>query len=418
MTTTTTETPASVAPPAAHKTYEELSFELSSRRTGLSLQRTRMSADRTLMSTIRTAISLIGFGFTIFQFLRYVATSMGIKGELPHHEAPQRSARLATAIRVPATCRDGSCPQPSRLLVLSGKPASRRRSSVVRELTAAQRGPGPFREEAMSHRMLTCIVTIGIAAAAALSLPACSREPAPPATAEAPATQAPAEPAAAPQTTGPEASRPGARPKPVSPSQGPAATGAAPAPAPAPEPPPPPPPPPPRRYTFAADMPIGIYTTSTLSTKANKSGEPFRATLAQAVRVGDWVIAKEGATVEGVIVESDPGGKVKGVASLSVALRSLRLADGRTIDLATNTITQEAKTSKGKDAKKIGIGAGVGAAIGAIAGGGKGAAIGAAVGGGAGTAASLATHGEPATLPSESLLTFVLTSPVTVVEKR
>jgi putative membrane protein len=47
---------------------DDISVELSSRRTGMSFQRTRMSADRTLMSVIRTSLSLIGFGFTIFQF--------------------------------------------------------------------------------------------------------------------------------------------------------------------------------------------------------------------------------------------------------------------------------------------------------------------------------------------------------------
>ncbi len=46
---------------------DQISVELSSRRTGMSFQRTRMSADRTLMSVIRTSLSLIGFGFTIFQ---------------------------------------------------------------------------------------------------------------------------------------------------------------------------------------------------------------------------------------------------------------------------------------------------------------------------------------------------------------
>jgi putative membrane protein len=46
---------------------EEMSVELSARRTGMSFQRTRMSADRTLMSVIRTSLSLIGFGFTIYQ---------------------------------------------------------------------------------------------------------------------------------------------------------------------------------------------------------------------------------------------------------------------------------------------------------------------------------------------------------------
>jgi putative membrane protein len=46
---------------------DQISVELSSRRTGMSFQRTRMSADRTLMSVIRTALALISFGFTIYQ---------------------------------------------------------------------------------------------------------------------------------------------------------------------------------------------------------------------------------------------------------------------------------------------------------------------------------------------------------------
>lgn len=54
------------------------SAQMSSRRTELSLHRTRMSADRTLMSIIRTALSLISFGFTIFQFFRYLKQSAGV----------------------------------------------------------------------------------------------------------------------------------------------------------------------------------------------------------------------------------------------------------------------------------------------------------------------------------------------------
>ena len=54
---------------------DEISVELSSRRTGMSFQRTRMSADRTLMSVIRTSLSLISFGFTIFQFFEKLAES-------------------------------------------------------------------------------------------------------------------------------------------------------------------------------------------------------------------------------------------------------------------------------------------------------------------------------------------------------
>ncbi|HVG55135.1 MAG TPA: hypothetical protein VM846_11935 [Vicinamibacterales bacterium] len=231
--------------------------------------------------------------------------------------------------------------------------------------------------------------------------------PPPPASAAAPAPVAPA-PAPAP--------RPAARPPSQNAAQAPAPAAVAPAPAPAA--PPLPPPPPPRQFTLRQGTPLSVFTTSTISTSANKPGEAFNAVLAKSIVDGDWVIAKQGARVEGVVVESDPGGKVKGVASLTLALRRLTLADGRTIELDTDTFIQEAKTTKGKDAKKVGIGAGIGAAIGAIAGGGKGAAIGAAVGGGGGAAASLATRGDAAEVASETELRFTLTSPITITERK
>lgn len=64
---------------------DQVSVELSSRRTGMSFQRTRMSADRTLMSVIRTSLSLIGFGFTIFQFFQKLRDA----GTLAHTAAPR-----------------------------------------------------------------------------------------------------------------------------------------------------------------------------------------------------------------------------------------------------------------------------------------------------------------------------------------
>jgi hypothetical protein len=160
-----------------------------------------------------------------------------------------------------------------------------------------------------------------------------------------------------------------------------------------------------------------VFTTSAISTKTNQVGEVFSATLANAITDGEWVIAKRGAHVEGVIVKSDPGGRTSGTAAIAVELRRLTLADGRTIDLSTDALTRQAKSTKGKDAKKVGIGAGVGAAIGAIAGGGKGAAIGATVGGGAGTAAVLSTRGDPATIPAESQLTFTLQKSIMITER-
>ncbi len=159
-----------------------------------------------------------------------------------------------------------------------------------------------------------------------------------------------------------------------------------------------------------------VQTTNTLSTKTQESGQAFSANLAQPLMLDGREIAPKGAGVEGRIIDADDGGRVKGVASLTVGLTTLDI-NGKSMDIATNTFTREADATKGKDAAKVAIGTGVGAAIGAITGGGKGAAIGAAAGGGAGTGVVLATHGDAAVIPSESVLTFALRAPLTIARK-
>src|SRR5262245_8909515 len=52
-----------------------------------SWMRTRMSLERTLMSWIRTAVTLIGFGFTIFQFLSKLNDTPGVT-PATHPHAP------------------------------------------------------------------------------------------------------------------------------------------------------------------------------------------------------------------------------------------------------------------------------------------------------------------------------------------
>src|SRR5258705_52562 len=70
--------------------------------------------------------------------------------------------------------------------------------------------------------------------------------------------------------------------------------------------------------------------------------------------------------------------------------------------------------TKKQDAEKIAIGAGAGAALGAILGGGSGAAKGAAVGGAGGTGVVLATKGKEVHLGPGAGITTRLTAPVTV----
>ena len=52
---------------------KKLGDVLAQKRTDLSALRTVMAADRSLMAWLRTGLSLIGFGFTIYKFLEYVA---------------------------------------------------------------------------------------------------------------------------------------------------------------------------------------------------------------------------------------------------------------------------------------------------------------------------------------------------------
>jgi putative membrane protein len=92
--------PFATAPGLGGRKVDELSFRLSSRRTRLSFQRTRMSADRTLMSIVRTALSLIGFGFTIYQFFRYLRQSGGMAETLVRAEAARNFSLALVTVGV------------------------------------------------------------------------------------------------------------------------------------------------------------------------------------------------------------------------------------------------------------------------------------------------------------------------------
>ena len=117
-----------------------------------------------------------------------------------------------------------------------------------------------------------------------------------------------------------------------------------------------------------------------------------------------------GFIVEGRVAEVKRPGKVKGVAQLQLAFDQIRSPDNRTAPLRAELMEitpmgdqqPEVDTEGGvkgrdntkDDAAKVGAASGIGAIIGAIAGGGKGAAIGAIIGGGAGTAGVMTQRGK------------------------
>ncbi len=187
---------------------------------------------------------------------------------------------------------------------------------------------------------------------------------------------------------------------------------------PAPEPAAAPEPPSPPKVKLQAGANLDVRIGETLSTRRNRPGDNFLATLTGPLVIDGWVIAERGARVEGRVVESDPGGRVQGTARLSVELVRLSTSDGQRIRIQTEPIDRKAKASTGEDAAKVGGGAALGAIIGAIAGGGKGAGIGAGAGGAAGAGDVLLTRGKPAEIPVESRLTFRVANPVEITEKR
>ena len=120
-----------------------------------------------------------------------------------------------------------------------------------------------------------------------------------------------------------------------------------------------------------------------------------------------------GTAVTGAVTSAERSGRVKGRARIALRFTSLQHGGSR-YDIQTQPITRVAPATKAKDATKIGIGAGAGAAIGALLGGGSGAAKGAAIGGAGGTGVVLATRGKEVQLGSGTNLTTKLTAPLTV----
>jgi hypothetical protein len=153
---------------------------------------------------------------------------------------------------------------------------------------------------------------------------------------------------------------------------------------------------------------LKVRTTQAMSTETSKAGDRFVATLEQPVYEGSRMVARKGAQAEVLVVDSDKGGRVKGVASLTVKLLRYQTTSGKYTEINSEPLVVDANATKGEDATKIALTTGIGAGIGVLAGGGKGAAIGAATGAAAGTGVVLATRGDPAVIPSESVLEFAV----------
>ena len=165
------------------------------------------------------------------------------------------------------------------------------------------------------------------------------------------------------------------------------------------------------KLTIPSGTVLRVLLIDGLSTDTNSAGDRFLASLAEPVVVEGSTLLPKGTKVRGRVMDVEDSGRVKGLASIRLELTDI-MQGNKMIAITTDTFAATADSTQQRDAGIIAGGAGVGAVIGAIAGGKKGAGIGAISGGGAGTGVVLATKGKEIRYPSETRLSFTLANSV------
>jgi hypothetical protein len=170
------------------------------------------------------------------------------------------------------------------------------------------------------------------------------------------------------------------------------------------------PPPRPTSVTVLAGTPIAVRMVDSLDTSKTRTGDLFTATLDSNLVANGIVVAPRGTTVHGKVTKSENARRLTGKSEMQLELTNI-VINGAAQPISTSGFQQKGKSEGAQTAKKTLGGAGLGAAIGAIAGdAGKGAAIGAI----AGVGLAATKKGQPIVVPSETLLEFSLKQPTTL----
>jgi hypothetical protein len=158
---------------------------------------------------------------------------------------------------------------------------------------------------------------------------------------------------------------------------------------------------------------LPLVLTTAVASDTSAVEDRVTARVARDVVVQGTTVIPEGSQVVGRVTHVGQSGRVKGLASLTVRFHTLTVG-ARTYDIAPEPLRWQADSTKGKDAQKIGLGAGAGAVVGGLLGGRKGAVVGATAGGAGGTGVVLATRGQEVEVASGTRLDATLADPVAV----
>jgi hypothetical protein len=173
----------------------------------------------------------------------------------------------------------------------------------------------------------------------------------------------------------------------------------------------------PQPIVVPAGTSLVVTVDQALSSKSNKPGQTFLATLARPVSIGGKTAIPKGSSVTGTVISAKQQGKIKGEGELSIALTGITVR-GQSYDIQTQSLDSTQKGKGKRTAVTTGGGAAGGALIGGLAGGGKGAGIGALVGAAGGLVGGALTGNKQIEIPAETALTFTLSQSLTLPPPR
>ena len=173
---------------------------------------------------------------------------------------------------------------------------------------------------------------------------------------------------------------------------------------------------------------ICLQMNDYLSTKTNKEGDTFSATVTAPVYLKERLVIPKGSIVTGTVPRVVRPGRFRGKSQLNLLFTSIQLPDAKPLQIVAclapppgqegsgktdeGTITGEG--TKAKDIAKILPPAVTGGGVGAVVDGGKGAAIGAGIGAAVGLAAVLAGRGSDVEIKRGYAMDILLVRPLPI----